>query len=469
MKLNSYLKLNRHGIYCLRIQRNGSDRSISLRTKDFSIASAYAYEFGSIIRRMKNPISTFDLKYDGKNIELKTENNDADRAAGQSALLAILQSNSPPHQSAAPLHVLSHLKKIALIDAIAEYEPVLMMTETDVKKKAPWIDLEKKKADKTLKGEKKVLGFFLESLGADFDVALINENLVTNDYIEPRLSVPVVRSTVKRELTAIRSFVKWCCLPNQNYCARPLDIEFKAGNVSYEAFDLSELNKIFRNLPDHASEPFKFWIPIIGLYTGARIGEISGIKVAGVYRETDLDVYHLPGTKTETSPRSLPIPKEILDLGFLEYVKVRRDAGHVMLFDIPRSRHNGWGAKPSKFFTKLKHDLKIESETKVFHSFRHTIVKHMECLGISNDPACAYTGHSPGGGTKRKVYGSTLPPRILNDLVVSKFNWRYVMDFELNLPALKTTADKLLEIQIIKESVKKDLALNQKSKTKTKR
>ena len=49
MKLNSYLKQSKRGIYNLRLQRGGKDQRVSLRTRDPAIAAAAAYRFGATI------------------------------------------------------------------------------------------------------------------------------------------------------------------------------------------------------------------------------------------------------------------------------------------------------------------------------------------------------------------------------------------------------------------------------------
>jgi integrase len=441
MKLNSYLVKNRLGTYYLRIQRGGIERRISLRTKDFSRAALHAYAFGAKLAAMKNPISTFELKYDGKNIELKTQDNDADRAAGSAALLAILKSKSP--EAASP----SLLKKIALRDAVAEYETSLLQ------------DLNKKKFDKkSFNMRVKSLNDLIDLLGADFDVSQINTIVIEDLYIEPRLEV-VARATIKRELSTIFAFIDYCANERRMYIKTAFKVPFLADNVSYESFTKRELVSLFSKMPDIAVEPFKFWIPVIGLFTGARVGEIAGMTVGGIYKQGELDCYFLPGTKTDAAPRHLPIHSTILSLGFLDYVKMRADAGFEMLFDLPKSEQNGWGAKPSKFFTKFKRDAGIDSPLKVFHSFRHTLVDVLKQSLVNEEARKEYVGHSTGEDVHQTIYSKNpLRMQTIYSEVVTKIDFntyfQYEDGFELNLPALKSCADRLLEVEIIRAGVK---------------
>ncbi len=97
MKLYSRLIKSRHGIYYFRIQKHGIDRRWSLGTRDPIAASIAAYKIGAKITSMKidpTKIKGWTLKTDGINLELTTEDNDADRESAQIALEAALEKIS---------------------------------------------------------------------------------------------------------------------------------------------------------------------------------------------------------------------------------------------------------------------------------------------------------------------------------------------------------------------------------------
>jgi len=90
MKLNSYLVKSRHGVFYFRIQRNGLDKRFSLRTKDLNVAITMAYRYIYSLKIMNIDMSNirgFTLKTNGKEVELITEDNDADLKAGQKAII----------------------------------------------------------------------------------------------------------------------------------------------------------------------------------------------------------------------------------------------------------------------------------------------------------------------------------------------------------------------------------------------
>ena len=56
--------------------------------------------------------------------------------------------------------------------------------------------------------------------------------------------------------------------------------------------------------------------------------------VKHVFNKAGLDVMYLPGTKTDASPRDIPIHTDLITLGFLDYVNYRKSLSKGMLFDI---------------------------------------------------------------------------------------------------------------------------------------
>ena len=95
MKLYSRLIKSRHGIYYLRLQISGIGKRWSLGTRDPLQASITTHKIGAKILSMKidpTKIKGWKLKTDGKNIELQTEDNDADRLSAKEALVAFMRA-----------------------------------------------------------------------------------------------------------------------------------------------------------------------------------------------------------------------------------------------------------------------------------------------------------------------------------------------------------------------------------------
>jgi len=168
-----------------------------------------------------------------------------------------------------------------------------------------------------------------------------------------------------------------------------------------------------------------YWLPVLGLYTGARQEELAQLAVADV-REEEGGIIYLVVTdegegakvKTASSRRSVPLHRDVLDLGFLDYVRAVKKTGATHLF--PELRPDRYGRRAgnwSKWFGRyLRKDVGIEDRRLVFHSFRHTFKDICRNSNVSEEVHDALTGHTGGEGIGRQ-YGLGVGLRTLNDAV----------------------------------------------------
>src|SRR5690606_34826148 len=83
-----------------------------------------------------------------------------------------------------------------------------------------------------------------------------------------------------------------------------------------------------------------FWIPLISLYTGARMNEICQLEVADVTEEKGIPCFQITTEgeddnkklKNIGSKRKVPIHKNLIAIGLMEYVAFIRSKGHLRLF-----------------------------------------------------------------------------------------------------------------------------------------
>ena len=153
-----------------------------------------------------------------------------------------------------------------------------------------------------------------------------------------------------------------------------------------------------------------YWCMLLGLWTGARIGEIAQLEMADVLVQNGLEVLSIHGgagtIKTAQSERVIPVPPEVIRLGFIDWVAARREAGAVKLFD---SLHRGGAVTPGETMTEWNRQYRLSVGAAIgplngFHRFRHTIRSALGALQVSRDIADALTGHGKTGSSGSTDY-----------------------------------------------------------------
>lgn len=171
-----------------------------------------------------------------------------------------------------------------------------------------------------------------------------------------------------------------------------------------------------------ADTPHHFWAPILAYYTGARVREIGQLHTADVETILGFPVVHIaerfPGqqVKTDGSQRVIPLRKEIIDLGFLDYVNDIETMGHTLLFPGTVWTNGDAGRPISRPFneTYLREICAIKDPGKSFHCFRHLFSDQAERSGLSDGRISQLTGHALENVSALRtnyIQATTLPQR----------------------------------------------------------
>ncbi|MDN7932038.1 site-specific integrase [Burkholderia metallica] len=192
------------------------------------------------------------------------------------------------------------------------------------------------------------------------------------------------------------------------------------------SFDTSALNAIFSNpvyaqgeRPVRGAGEAAYWIPLLGLYTGARVEELCQLAPDDVYEEAGhwcvQFVYNAERgqrVKNLGSIRRIPLHADLIRLGFVEYVQARK--GSPRLFDLAVDRHGKASSSWVKWFgTYLRSVCGVTNPRMTFHSFRHTFKDACRAAGVRREVSDALTGHSDGSASSG--YGGDfypLPPLV---------------------------------------------------------
>ncbi|BFR47291.1 site-specific integrase [Nitratidesulfovibrio sp. HK-II] len=194
-----------------------------------------------------------------------------------------------------------------------------------------------------------------------------------------------------------------------------------------------------------AGDSAKYWLPILGLFTGARLNELSQIRTVDVYEKSGILVIDITEEDEEQSVklhhtcRIVPVHQTIIDLGFANYVQDVKDNGGNFIFPQLPYRNFRRSGKPSQYFSDYLATLG-EFKKKSYHSFRHTFIMNLRNQGIMNEVIASATGHKGlDTGPIPQNYKQQHDPRLLMRDVISKLS--FPVDFSAYPPCKKMTMD----------------------------
>lgn len=198
-----------------------------------------------------------------------------------------------------------------------------------------------------------------------------------------------------------------------------------AAGKTGRGFTDDELKRIFE--PEQfaawsATEPHQFWPPILALYSGARVSELSQLYADDIEQVGEVWGFHIsnrfPGQKIKTkqSRRFVPLANPLLDAGFLQYVARVRELGHERLFPaLPNATDLGFGRQVSKAFSAyVKSKAGLTDPGVAFHAFRHTFITTLDRAGVPLARIAQVTGHAGAKAVidKHYVERQTVPERV---------------------------------------------------------
>ncbi len=192
----------------------------------------------------------------------------------------------------------------------------------------------------------------------------------------------------------------------------------RAEGHEWEAFTVDQLKRIYA--PENIgkmSQLHNRWAAVLGLYTGARVGEVAQIFLRDIVKEGDIWCVRLTvesdgqALKNEHSRRLVPLHPDLIRLGFVEYVERLRKMGEDRLFpQVNLEGKAGKGSAISKNFGYLLQRDEVgvkprrEHGRVGFHSLRKTVVQSLQGTGVSDERRRAFVGHEQSDDVHATVY-----------------------------------------------------------------
>lgn len=247
-----------------------------------------------------------------------------------------------------------------------------------------------------------------------------------------------------------------------------LFLKVKGKTDSYKLYTQDDLLKIFGGYVYTNAETKRsleypsiyFWLPLLGLYTGARLNELCQLQVKDIKNlegiwyiditcsseEDELDeIFGVQSLKNAASKRGTPIHQQLIDIGFIDFFNERKQVckPHDQLFDkIVWDPSNNWGKRVGRWYitTYLRNVQLEEPKGKVFHSYRHSMVNHLRTvLRIADESIAKVVGHE--GETTTAEYGRGINPE--------KLRWLqgFINQVDFGIPMDHISWEKFKEFQ----------------------
>ncbi len=236
----------------------------------------------------------------------------------------------------------------------------------------------------------------------------------------------VSAATVNKLLGGVQAVTVWArdngLIPDDVPWADPFsNMRLEEPEPEREPWEPAELRILFGSpvftdgaRPKAGGGAAAFWLPLLGIFTGARLGELAPLTVDDVTADEATGIFVISivedaqagkRLKNRGSRRIIPVHPELVRLGFVEFVKKARRDGARLFPQLTPGPRGGLGEAWSKWFGRYIRSLGITNKDRVFHSFRHGFKDALRAARVSEDINDALTGHA-GGNSVARGYGA---------------------------------------------------------------
>lgn len=173
---------------------------------------------------------------------------------------------------------------------------------------------------------------------------------------------------------------------------------------------------------------WRFWMPLLMLYSGARPNEIAQLHCDDV-RRTEAGTWYFSLSdddgktlKTGSSRRRVPLHPELIKIGFLEFVEARRKRNGPkeprIFSELKPDKYGSLAAYASKRIrdTFIPEEITLK-EKQTFYSLRHNVRDALRRVKAPADTLLAVCGWTPAGKAVSDDYGDGGNPDLHREYV----------------------------------------------------
>lgn len=258
-------------------------------------------------------------------------------------------------------------------------------------------------------------------------------------------TTPISTTTANLHMMKFSAFFNW--LHREDKVAKNIFIGLQIADDSdpreqKQTFEPADLQNLFTHPYYHGKKPLHahmYFLPLLGLFTGARAGELAQLCREDIKQETDTWYIDLreennrqrKALKTVASRRVIPIHSALLSYGFLDFVQSVKKG---RLFPQLHERNGRYSHYVTKAFTEHQKEVNFRQEGKSFHSFRHTFIDRLKQLGALENHVAELVGHTVDSETFGR-YGKAYAVKNLTPIVE-------MFDFHAVLPDIEPWTGK---------------------------
>ncbi|MFJ0662080.1 site-specific integrase [Bordetella bronchiseptica] len=386
---------SRHGVYYFRYYENGTEVKRSLFTKDWHRAKLLAFQL-HLARDMT--IRKFDVELPN-GIKITGINSDEDvsrlERLSKSELLQFWLDKA---KSAPSPNLGEPFGNVPAGQPTAS--PAKLKTDLFLSVVKSYIN-EKRfdNSEKTLKEKRSTYDEFARLFGNVDTNSITTETAIS--YKNKLISDGLGAQRINKTISFMKDFFVYAINHKRYMGANPfegLTISSKSklhqGKKSYYEFTDEELSQVFENskYSEYLNKPDYYWLPFLGLYTGARIEELASLTVPQLKQTNGIWYFSIEKGKNSNSIREIPLHHRIVDSKFIQYVEKLTDKNG-LIFPHLKPSINGYSKNASRRFGDYLDLVGISDERKVFHSFRSTFINRMTYLNIHPAIIMGIVGH----------------------------------------------------------------------------
>lgn len=291
-----------------------------------------------------------------------------------------------------------------------------------------------------------------------YDRKAENKLTLTEVIKNPEKKPLLKPQSAEKYLNLTKSFLNWCLkeghiekIPGKN-----ININYTIDEKPRLPFEQVQLVTLFRSpiwtgchSPARRSKPGNmiiqsayYWIPLLGVYTGMRCGEIVQLRHKDIrnfdgiqYIDVNDDVQKK--LKTKYSTRRIPLHPKLLEWGFAQFLKERSEAAkdERIFWEVSISKQGDPSHAYSKTFSRYLKDIGVKTDYVSFHSFRHCFTDACDNASLTEPQIKAMMGHSDGSASAQYGKGASIPVLFEG---ISRIVYDFEVDFTPDLPLIST-------------------------------